>query len=265
MQRRAVLFILATVLGSGALSTFAQNASVSGTVTYLQRVALSPDAVVKVILEDVSVADAPAKVLSEREIPSNGKQVPISFELNYATTDIQPKHRYSVRAAIQSGNRLLFTSTKSYPVITNGAPSRVEMIMQPASTTSPVPGTSVAAPLEGTHWTLTKLGDQAIAPATVRIAYLQFIADGHRVVGSTGCNRLTGTYEQLGNKLKLRPIATTMMACIEPAMDQERKFNTSLGQIDSYRIRGNTLVLMGDKKVLASFEAAPADETNTNP
>jgi heat shock protein HslJ len=122
---------------------------------------------------------------------------------------------------------------------------------------------AVSTPLEGTHWTLTKIGGQAIAPATGRReAYLQFVAQGRRVTGSTGCNRLTGAYEQAGSGLKFHPIATTMMACIGQVMTQENKFNAALRKTDSYRIRGNTLLLIGKKKVLASFNAAPSEGTN---
>lgn len=77
--------------------------AVTGTVTYPQRIALPPEAVVVVKLEDVSLADAPAVVIAERTIPTNGQQVPIPFKLVYDPGDIIPNHRYTVSARILHG------------------------------------------------------------------------------------------------------------------------------------------------------------------
>ena len=54
------------------------NASVSGTVTYRERLALSPEAKLVVELRDVSYADAAAPLIARQTIPDPG-QVPISF------------------------------------------------------------------------------------------------------------------------------------------------------------------------------------------
>ncbi|HJM75991.1 MAG TPA: YbaY family lipoprotein [Dehalococcoidia bacterium] len=50
--------------------------SVTGTVTYLEKIALTPDAVVEVKLVDVSRADAPSVTIGEQVIKSSG-QMPI--------------------------------------------------------------------------------------------------------------------------------------------------------------------------------------------
>ena len=148
--------------------------------------------------------DAPAKILAEKEIPTEGKQVPIPFELTYSPSDIQRSHHYSVRATIKSGDKLLFTSTTSNPVLINGVPSEIRVVVQPPATTPPP-----AVPLEGTHWTLTELISKKVPPADGRAeAYLQFTADGNRISGSTGCNRLTGTYEKNDKALPRRLIVT---------------------------------------------------------
>ena len=55
--------------------------TLSGTVTYRQRIALAPDAVVEVTLQDVSKADAPAEMISTQKIETNGAQVPIAYTL----------------------------------------------------------------------------------------------------------------------------------------------------------------------------------------
>ena len=65
--------------------------------------------------------------------------------------------------------------------------------------------------------------------------------------------------------LKFRPIATTMMACMGPVGDQEHKFNEALGKTTRYRIKGNTLLLLNEKGLVAKFKAQPEDQQNPNP
>jgi putative lipoprotein len=106
--------------------------SVTGTVTYLVRSALPPNAIVNVQLQDISLADAPATVISAQTIETGGKQVPFPYELPYDPAQIQSNHRYAVRAQITLDGKLLFTSTQTYLVITAGNPTKdVEIVVQP--------------------------------------------------------------------------------------------------------------------------------------
>jgi len=109
----------------------AQLGVVSGTVTYLQRSALPPQAEIQVQLVDVSRADAPATVLATQTIMANGQQVPFAFELTYDPAQIDPRNTYAVQARISVDGQLLFISTSSYPVITRGNPTKVEIVVEP--------------------------------------------------------------------------------------------------------------------------------------
>ncbi|MGE5603550.1 MAG: YbaY family lipoprotein [Nitrososphaerales archaeon] len=103
-----------------------------GTVTYSQRIALAPDAVIEVSLQDISRADAPADVVARQTIQANGKQVPIPFALLYDAAQIKPAARYSVSARITENGKLTWISTQLIPVLTDGAPaSNVEIVVQP--------------------------------------------------------------------------------------------------------------------------------------
>jgi len=99
------------------------TATVTGNVVYRQRIALPPDAIVKVKLQDVSRADAAAILLDEQTIPTNGKQVPIPFTLNYNPDQIKPNHSYSVAAEIWVDGKRQWISTTNNPVITRGNPT----------------------------------------------------------------------------------------------------------------------------------------------
>lgn len=104
--------------------------SVTGTVSYLQRVALPTNAVIEVQLSDVSLADAPAKVIAEQTINLGQRQVPVPFALTFDPTKIDSKHTYSMSAKITVDGKLSFITDKSYPVLTNGNPSRVDLILK---------------------------------------------------------------------------------------------------------------------------------------
>ncbi len=109
------------------------TATVSGTVTYLQREALPPNAVVEVKLVDVSRQDIAATVLGEQIITDPG-QVPIPFEIAYDPGSIDPRFTYAVQVRITADGQLLFISDTVTPVITRGAPtSDVEIVVVPVS------------------------------------------------------------------------------------------------------------------------------------
>ena len=101
---------------------------VTGTITYRERMALSPDAVVEVKLSDVSQADAPAITIGEQVIENPG-QVPIDFEIGYDPDAIDERLTYSVQARIIEGENLAFINDTAYNVITRNNPNHVDMIL----------------------------------------------------------------------------------------------------------------------------------------
>jgi len=104
------------------------TAIVSGSVTYRERMALSPEAVLEVHLQDISRADAAATEISSLVIPNPG-QVPIPFELEYDPAAIDERMTYSVRASITDRGRLVFTTDTAIPVLTRGAGNTVELVL----------------------------------------------------------------------------------------------------------------------------------------
>lgn len=105
------------------------TASVTGKVLYLPRIALAPNAVIKVQLLDVSKSGARSKTIVEQTINAEGRQVPFDFELKYDANKINQRSLYAVRAQIYENGRLRFTSTRNYSVITNGSPDKVEVVV----------------------------------------------------------------------------------------------------------------------------------------
>ena len=110
--------------------------------------------------------------------------------------------------------------------------------------------------LEDTHWSLSRLADAPVAAAEVTSEPHLVLAPAEgRVTGSTGCNRMTGSYALDGAKLSFGPIASTKMACAL-GMDTERRFLTALSAAASWRFREGRLELLdAGGSVVAELEA----------
>jgi putative lipoprotein len=103
---------------------------VSGTVAYRERIAMPENAVLTMQLQDVSLADAPAKVIAEQKFTFAGHQVPLPFELHYDSTKIDPQHTYALSARITVNEQLMFMNTTTYRVITQGHPVKADILLQ---------------------------------------------------------------------------------------------------------------------------------------
>jgi len=88
-----------------------------------------PGAQLEVVLQDVSRADAPAQVIGSVTLSDIG-QPPYRFEIPYLPEQIVASHRYSVRARLTHQGQLLFTTDQTYPVITAGNPTEVQLLLK---------------------------------------------------------------------------------------------------------------------------------------
>lgn len=126
----------------------APNASVRGTVTYKERIALTPGARLEVELRDTSLQDTAAPLIARQVIEDPG-QVPIAFEVEYNRDDIDERNTYSIQVSIiEEDGRLAFVNDTATDVITRGNPNRVDMqlvLMQPPP--------ELAEQVEGDHRT----------------------------------------------------------------------------------------------------------------
>jgi heat shock protein HslJ len=96
----------------------------------------------------------------------------------------------------------------------------------------------------GQTWQVADIGGLPVAAGEPnRLPHLLFSAEG-RISGSTGCNRLAGTYQLDGNALKFSPLAMTKMACPPPLDAQERAFIQAMNATASVRHTGHTLELL---------------------
>ena len=75
-------------------------------------------------------------IVAETTMRTGTAQVPIPFAFAYAPTAIEPTHRYAVRATIVLEGRTIFTSDTAYPVLTNGASDRADIVVVPVAPAS---------------------------------------------------------------------------------------------------------------------------------
>ncbi len=106
---------------------------VTGTVSYLQRVALPDSALIIIRVVDVSRADAPSEVLGQARITTAGRQVPIPFEVSVPAPRVQASHSYAVQARIEYEGKLRWITTRHYPVLTRGAGNTADLRVDPVS------------------------------------------------------------------------------------------------------------------------------------
>jgi putative lipoprotein len=104
------------------------SGKVTGTVAYRERIALPPDAVVEVVLLDLSRMDVAATILAQQVIVPK-QQVPIPFTLGYDPTAIDTRMSYAVRATIKRGDKLLFVTDRNHPVLTRGYSESVDLVL----------------------------------------------------------------------------------------------------------------------------------------
>jgi heat shock protein HslJ len=129
----------------------------------------------------------------------------------------------------------LVLAAAALAIVTACAPSEAP---KPASA-APTDG----AALGGGEWQVFEInGAGIVAGSKPTITF-----EEGRVFGAGSCNRFMGGYAVSpdGLKLEMSQMASTMMACPEPLMQQEGAFLGTLGTVTGYELAGGVLTLKG--------------------
>lgn len=123
----------------------ADTTTLSGRLSYRERMALPAEGVIIVQLLDVSLADAPAEILAEKHLTPEG-QVPVDFRLAYDPAEVQTNHRYALRGEIRDAQgELLWTTTEHYGVdLSEASPEVPELVLTRVAEPTP-PATETVA------------------------------------------------------------------------------------------------------------------------
>lgn len=121
--RETILLFCVVFLLSGC-GDDSESSAVTGSVFFEEAVTLKPNWRVVVELADTSFEDAPSIVLGafSKDAPM---KAPIFYSILYDASRIEENRLYAVRASVYdmantAEPTLLYSSTQSYPVLTNG-------------------------------------------------------------------------------------------------------------------------------------------------
>ncbi len=205
--------VAVTVLsGCAAQNEVTQQHRLTGSLSYLSRIALAPNSVAVVTVRDTSVADG--AVIAEQRIELDGRQLPISFNLAPNTEDMT-SGAYSLSAVIMENGQVSWRSAPVGVTAEAGMTELGNLVLQQVSENE---GQAVAQ-LIGSEWRVRNLNGVAI-PAAAE-GSLNFGDDG-RLYGRAFCNRFNGSYQLQGDKLGTADMAGTMMLCTPKQMERER-------------------------------------------
>ena len=107
--------------------------------------------------------------------------------------------------------------------------------------------------LYGVRWSLKKIhSDSTVIPVSTR-AYIRFDKEKKSAGGNGSCNVFGGSLEVKGHEISIKDIFSTKMYC-DAVQSTEDVFFMQLKKADRYEIKGKTLYLYKDKKLLLEFE-----------
>ncbi len=228
----------------------------STSVIYLDHSVLPPNAVLKVVLEDISKADVISDLISSQSLKVKGTP-PYIVNIEYDANKIQKNHRYNLLATIKVKDSLVFISTTHIDPFVEGQTKPIEIKMDR------ITGAKMAesdnrpnVEFTNTYWKLISLGETlAKLGAGEKELFIQFVAENHVIKGFSGCNNFVGSFEANQGKLALSTVAGTRKMCMK-GMEQEQAFLKSIGNFASYSVNGETLTIKNNKDVLvATFES----------
>lgn len=169
----------------------------------------------------------------ESEIAVDGKQAN-SIEVDYhKPAKLEKLENKRVTASGKLGHRH-GVETGDRPVLVVSSIKTVTATFRPGS------AQTVPFSLSGSAWLLEDLGGGGVIDNVQ--ATLNFPEAG-RVAGNSSCNRFSGTVEVSGESIKFGPLASTRMACLEAAMNQETRYLSALQAAERYEWKDSYLLV----------------------
>lgn len=251
MIERFILALL--VVLALAAPAAADELSISGEITYRERIALPPEAILHLRLVDTGSLDAPAVVEADAAIARPG-QVPLTFTLRFDESLIQSGRSYAIAAEITSAGALWFSNFSPHPVdpisgivtdpIVLTFAGRIDGTDEPAPAAPPVLEDADDAALLDIVWRAETIGGEAIDPA---LDASLSVAGDLRAGGRGGCNSYYAQAWLEGEHLQFSAIAATKMACSDPAVTElEARYFEALQATRFWRLVGSELLLLDD-------------------
>ena len=133
MKRSApclAVLLLSLLASAGCTTTRVEKMErITGTVTYFQRIAMPPGAVVEVKL--VEVHRRKNKTIVATKMTSPG-QVPVPYALVYNPKEMRPDRKYAMQARILVDGKPWYVTQAVNQQMPNGRIAHADIILQPA-------------------------------------------------------------------------------------------------------------------------------------
>lgn len=225
--------------------SLAAKLTITGDVTYRERIALPPGATLSVGLVDLAKPDE-QRIVAAAALANPG-EVPLTFTLNFDEEIIVSGHTYGLVAEIIADNGAVwFRNATPYAIDlpTPAEPIVIVVSFLGSDGTAPAPAPSVPAitPLLDVTWEAeTIAGLPVISGAKSSLS----IASDMRAGGRGGCNSWFAQAEVNDEALAFSAVAATRMACATAEITaQEQGFFAAIASTRYWRVRDDKLVLV---------------------
>jgi len=108
---------------------------------------------------------------------------------------------------------------------------------------------NLVSPLTGSY-TLVDMNGKTMVGNSMELI---FNSNDNSIAGSSGCNKLFGSYTQDGDQLKFEGFGTTKMYC-DGKMDLEREFIQGLTAVNSLAMADGMIILKNNDSVLMTLK-----------
>lgn len=234
---KIVLALAVLLLAFGLSNAYAAPVTLSGQVTYRERMALPAGSRLYVRLVDAQKPDEPTLVGAEAPITGPGG-IPLMFNLNFDSGVINPTRKYAIVAEIRTGEVLWFRNSQPYPVdpLAPAQPVAIvaDFIGQQLAPIDP------AAGLYGVVWRAATIEDKPV-PEGAEITLS--VAEDGRAGGKGGCNNYFAQSRLEDSQLDFSSVASTRMACAPDVMALETRFFELVDMVAGFSLKAGTLTL----------------------
>lgn len=241
------------------------TATINGTVSYRERIALPKNSAVEVTLWSTLPNKEPEAV-SSTTIITQGENVPIPFTLEYNPGRIRKDAALSLSASITNNGAVTWTTSEAVSVTTDStlAPNVTLNVQQASKTSTPTKSSptsgSTSTKTTGTTTTSTNLMGtyRLVTFNTTKMEpgenYTVDFGEKGKIAAKF-CNSMSGTYKVKGSTVSAQMLST-LMYCGEPAYlaGHEQGFNKSMAEGMQYTIKDKTLTLKGKNGDVLVFE-----------
>ncbi|MFT4020794.1 MAG: META domain-containing protein [Acinetobacter sp.] len=145
-----------------------------------------------------------------------------------------------------------------------GASVTIMAACTPSLNDTPATSTHVTqASLKG-NWQAIRIEGKNLSGNTQHLPELNFDADNQRISGTDGCNRVMGHFKTNDDQIKLSPLASTKMMCVENMQDSDA-FHLAMAKVEHFRITQENHLQLLDANGAVMVEFVPQQHHDNSP